>query len=226
VDVLKPAGDPLSQHAKVFVSVGTHGHYVGTVPPDHVVTPFWGDNDPTRGSCGVVETADDVLAGDIVTVPGEDATGIVSTATAIAKALLLVPGWIWLIVEGTSGHFGSPPEYAAPDVTATDVTGGPAFGVILRPNGLPLPEAAGAVVVLDWNVDRYAAADKRVYDCVVSRPAQVWWTPRTNIASRIEGPGWSGRWGPRVTNDPNNRRAGGKCPDFLEIFLEAVALTL
>jgi hypothetical protein len=29
-----------------------------------------------------------------------------------------------------------------------------------------------------------------------------------------------------VTNDPFNRRAGGKCPDFLELFLEAIAIAL
>jgi hypothetical protein len=226
VDVVKPAGDPLSQHAKVFVSVGTHGHYLGTVPPSHAVTPFWGDTDPTRGSCGVVEAADDVISGEFVAVPGTPGDDQPSELVIIAKSLIPVVGWIWAAVEGIGNKFGSADELAEPETTATDVTGDGAFGVILRPNGLPLPEAAVAASVQDWNVDRYAAADARVYDCVVSRPAQVWWTPRKNVASRVEGAGWSGRWGPRVTNDPNNRRAGGKCPDFLEILLEAIALTL
>src|SRR5207248_2447977 len=66
-DVVTPSFDNQRHHPKVYVSVGTHGHYVSTVPPTHVVTPFWGGTDPTRGSCGVVEAADDVIAGEDVT---------------------------------------------------------------------------------------------------------------------------------------------------------------
>jgi hypothetical protein len=100
------------------------------------------------------------------------------------------------------------------------------FGRILRPDGLAFDETASASGVQDWNVKRYAAADGRVYDSVVSRAAQVWWTPRRKQASAPEGLGWFGRWGPRVTNDPFNRRAGGKCPDFVALFLEAIAIAL
>jgi hypothetical protein len=108
--------------------------------------------------------------------------------------------------------------FNGPVGTSIHVRSDPAFA--------PFPEVAGAASLIDWSVDRYVAADTRVYDCVVSRPAQVWWTPRRQIAGRVEGAGWPGRWGPRVTNDPNNRRAGGKCPDFVAMFLEAIALTL
>ena len=86
--------------------------------------------------------------------------------------------------------------------------------------------AAPQSAVVDWNVERFTATDRRVYDYLVSRPAQVWWTPRRRAASPLEGPGWIGRWGPRVTNDPFNRRAGGKCPDFATMFLEALGIAL
>jgi hypothetical protein len=55
---------------------------------------------------------------------------------------------------------------------------------------------------------------------VIDSDTQVWWVPR------IESAGFDGRWGPRVTNDPNNRRAGMRCPDFMAMFLEGIAVTL
>src|SRR5262249_1087466 len=143
-DVVKPAGDPQSQHPKIFVSVSTHGHYLGTVPSAHVVTPFWGDNDPARRSCGVVETADDVLSGETIAGP-EDPRDGPSTGALVAKIFLVAVGWVWAIVEAVDSHFGSPAEYQTVEETGTDVTGGPTFGVILRPNGLPLSEAAASM---------------------------------------------------------------------------------
>jgi hypothetical protein len=211
------------QHPKILVSRGTHGHYVSAGP--HVVTPFWGGNDPTRGSCGVIEAADDVISGDIITIPGEP-SNVPSSWILVAKAITLV-GAIWALLEALAGPFGSDDTLATPNATPTDQTGGPTtFGRIIRPNGLTFAETAGAASVTDWNVSRITSMDNRVYDRVVSRPAQLWWVPRQQVGSAVEGPGWSGRWGPRVTNDPFNRRAGGKCPDFVAMLLEAVAIAL
>jgi len=39
-------------------------------------------------------------------------------------------------------------------------------------------------------------------------------------------PGYEGRWGPRVTTDPNNRRAGMRFPEFWEMFFTALAKNL
>jgi len=148
-----------------------------------------------------------------------------------------VIGLVWAIVELVQGQtFGTGDEPITP-TPAVDQTAGPGvgFGRIIRPDGLTLPsDLAGASPVDDWKVTRFTASDGRVYDSVVSRPAQVWWAPRTSAPSpdgtespsHVEGSGWSGRWGPRVTNDPFNRRAGGKCPDFLGLFLEEVARVL
>jgi hypothetical protein len=224
-----PVTSGLEQHRKIYVSLGTHGHYL-TVGP-HPVTPFWGGNDPTRGSCGVIEAADDVISGDTIVTPGDPGHDYPSAWVMIAKDSLPVVGFVWALVEYANGNFGSPAELATPSATPSDQTGGqtggPAtFGRIIRPNGLIFSETASSPWVSDWNVKRIAGPDKRIYDRVVSRPAQVWWAPRKQVASPVEGPGWSGRWGPRVTNDPFNRRAGGKCPDFVVMFLEAVAIAL
>jgi hypothetical protein len=217
----KVTSGPDGQHPKILVSLGTHGHYVSAGP--HVVTPFSGGNDPSRGSCGVIEAADDVISGDI-TIPGEPYDGP-SSFVLLVKRWLTIVGGVWLMLEGA--RFGTADTLVRPSATPTDQTGGPTtFGRIIRPDGLSFAETTGAASVTDWNVTRITSPDNRVYDRVVSRPAQVWWAPRKQVASPVEGPGWSGRWGPRVTNDPFNRRAGGKCPDFAAMFLEAVAIAL
>jgi hypothetical protein len=87
-------------------------------------------------------------------------------------------------------------------------------------------------MLTDWNVDPYTAppTDGRAYGFVVDRIKQVWWAPRPAPrpgSNDLPGAsGFGGHWGPRVTHDPNSRRAGMKCPDFLLMFLEAVAVKL
>jgi len=213
----------VGNHPKIFVSLGTHGHYPAAGP--QAVTPFSGGNDVSTGSCGAVEAADGEIAEDIV-IPGYPGHNNWPTGwLVVAKGLLIVVGWIWAAHECATSDFGTGDQLTNP-TPPTDQTGGPTFGKIIRPDGLTFAETAGAASVVDWQVNRYTAADTRVYDSIVSRPAQVWWTPRRQDRPRFEGPGWFGRWGPRVTNDPFNRRAGGKCPDFLELFLEAIAIAL
>jgi hypothetical protein len=210
------------QHPKIFVSLGTHGCYPSTGP--HTVTPFSGGNDLSRGSCGAVETVDDAIAGDI-TIPGTPAD---MTPTWVIWVKFVIPFvlWVWGFIEIGDDHFGSPDTLVEPSKTPTDQTGGPAFGKIIRPNGLSFPETSSAVEVVDWQVTRHVLPNNRVYDSVVNRPSQVWWTPRRRTKSPVEGEGWFVRWGPRVTNDPFSRRAGGKCPDFAAMFLEAVAIAV
>lgn len=213
------------EHPKIFVSLGTHGHYVSAGP--HTVTVFSGGIDLSSGSCGAIEAADDVIAGDI-TIPGapSDLTPEwILVTKGILAAVTAGIGALWILAETSDDKFGSIDELVSP-TTPTDITGGPMFGKIYRPDGLAFSEITNATSAVDWHVDRFAAADGRVYDSFVCRPAQVWWPPRRQASGPIEGPGWFGRWGPRVTNDPFNRRAGGKCPDFAAMFLEAVAIAL
>jgi hypothetical protein len=91
---------------------------------------------------------------------------------------------------------------------------------------------ANQATISDWNVSPFMAPDGRNYDFIVDRSQQVWWGPRSTPADVSSDPaaltpaGFTGRWGPRVTSDPNNRRAGGKCPNFLLMFLQAIAVKL
>lgn len=213
-------------HPKIFVSRGTHGHYLTAWV--HTLAPFTGGVDLASGSCGEVEKLDDVIAGDIV-IPGDPGYAP-SDGVALAKGLYPVIGWIWAALEASVTRFGSNDTLVTPTVPSMDVTGTSPFDKIIRPDGLKFPEVGLATSVVDWMVAPFTAPapDLRDYDFVVDRPNQVWWTPRGSspILSSIEGRGWSGRWGPRVTNDPHNRRAGMKCPDFLLMFLEGVAVAM
>lgn len=229
-------------HPKIFVSRDTHGHYLQTGSmPLKAFNP--GGLDPSRQSCGEVEGLDDAIKGDKVIpgapgTPGKDPNyGIV-----IAKSLLIMASlgiaapWVvdWIKAEDAAGSFGTggEPDTLASPTPPVDITGGPDFGRIIRPTALAFPEAAHAIALEDWNVRKFNAPnpDGRTYDFVVDRAKQLWWTPRP--APRPGTPdlpnpnGFSGRWGPRVTNDPNSRRAGGKCPDFALLIMEALTVFL
>jgi len=98
------------------------------------------------------------------------------------------------------------------------LAGGPIFGLILRAKDiLYVPEQGAAMRIEDWQTKMPEATDKPHYDFIVDREMQVWWPPRE--ATR----GYAGRWGPRVTNDPKDRRSGMRCPPFALLLLEAIA---
>src|SRR5581483_10100241 len=137
-----PAPDG-GQHPKLFVSKGTHGLYVAAGP--QTVTPFWGGIDPTRGSCGDIETADGLIPTDIV-IPGEPGRAQEPDFWILCvKSAIILVGWVLLALEYTSARFGTADTVVDPgSATETDETGGPAFGTILRPAGLSFPETAAA----------------------------------------------------------------------------------
>ena len=141
----------------------------------------------------------------------------------VVKFLGLVVGWIALLIEYATGWetFGSSELDASPNPVSVDTTGTTTFGTILAPSGIVVPDVT-STRQLDWKVDPITAPapDTRKYDFVIDRSTQLWWVPRTETV------GFDGRWGPRVTNDPNNRRAGMRCPDFMVMFLEAIAVAL
>lgn len=231
-------------HPKIFVSRDTHGHYLktGSMP----LTPFTPSGmDPSRQSCGEVEGLDDAIKGDITIPgtpgdPGESANGWVILGKLVSVAVGS-GGWgtkgavNWISAEDGWSKFGSegtPDTLTSPAAQPVDVTGGPDFGRVIQPKDLAFPETAHATALDDWNVRKFNAPnpDGRAYDFVVDRAKQVWWVPRPAPRPRstdLPNPdGFSGRWGPRVTNDPNSRRAGGKLPDFALQFMEALTVFL
>ncbi len=206
----------VGDHPKIFVSRGTHGNYLTTGP--HDLKPFTpGGIDLNMRTCAEIEKLDDVIpSGEEVNIPGKDA----NTAMIIVKSVLTVilpPLYFWAKAENIWSRFGEFSPAIEPNRKPQDETGGPLFGLILRPAGLFVPEQASAQRTEDWPTKMPEPTDKLRYDFIVDREMQLWWPPRD--ISR----GYAGRWGPRVTNDPKTRRSGMRCPSFALQFLEAIA---
>jgi hypothetical protein len=208
-----------ANHPLLYVSLGTHGLYLSAGSGSHAVQPFSAGISAGGGSCGAVETLDDVISGDVLISQTPPQPNPPTAAVVVAKLIALVIGWIWLGVEETNAKGFGAAVPAVPNPSSVDETGTTTFGTILGPPGISVSDVT-STRQLEWQVNPFTAPDKRKYDLVIDRNTQVWWAPRTETV------GFDGRWGPRVTNDPNNRRAGMRCPDFMVMFLEAVAVAL
>jgi hypothetical protein len=207
----------IGKHPKIFVSRGTHGNYLEIGP--HAAMPFTpGDIDLHQGTCAQIETLDDVVpGGEAYSTPSELTPVGIMIVKGILTALTLGVASAWIADEISSAHFGASYPAIEPNRTPQDETGGPLFGLILRPAGSSVPEQTAAQNTEDWATTMPNATDKPRYDFIVDRDAQLWWPPRGASV------GYAGRWGPRVTNDPKNRRSGMRCPDFALRFLEGIA---
>lgn len=206
--------DRVGDHPKIFVSQGTHGNYLKAGAFD--LTAFTpGDVDIGKNSCGVIESLDDVIAGtEIPGTEGEDGDTVV-----LMLKIFLTLGIGLIFTEDVWTKFGTTPLLSPnPNQTPKDQTGGPSFGLILRPKGLAFAEIASAARIEDWPTEMPADDANPRFDFVVDRDTQLWWAPRK------ERLGYAGRWGPSVTNDPKRRRAGMRLPIFGLMFLLALAV--
>jgi hypothetical protein len=150
---------------------------------------------------------------------------------------LSVVGIIGIVIEAVNGDTGGPPFGGSP-VASGQVDSPPdegAFGVVVKPHGLALPDEAQAQRVVPWFVApgqtqtpaivapaHSMMIGRRSYSFMVDRretdpsKQQVWW-PSDGIHA-----GYDGRWGPRVANDPRGRRAGMLFPNFAQLFVRAL----
>jgi hypothetical protein len=220
----------VGDHPKVFVSKGTHGNYL--TPGPHDLIPFTpGDVDLNQGTCAEIEKLDNVISGgEEVIIPGHPGTSseisiakIVAATSIFGKlggALIgFTVGLVWASIEGLANMstFSGVNLAMKPDRKPKDEAGGPDFGLILRPENLSIPERTSANRLENWPTKMPSSKDNPRFEFIVDRDTQPWWPPRSKSV------GYSGRWGPRVTNDPKDRRTGMRCPSFPIAFLEAIA---
>jgi hypothetical protein len=195
-------------HPKIFVSKGTHSNYLA--PGPHSLSPFTpGGIDLNQGTCAQIEKLDDVIPG------GEGYPGRKGDPTLLVLLILLFPFLYPAIGEAYAPRFGRSPD--TPNPKPQDETGGPLFGLILKPIGVSIDEEKFAKVTEEWKTQAPKKTDNPHYDFIVDRGNQLWWPPRDNSK------GYAGRWGPCVTNDPKARRSGMRCPPFALMLLQAIA---
>jgi len=216
-------------HPRIFVARGTHGLYLSEsflgVP-----MPFFAPDDSSRQHCGASELLGKSLE-DLTDEADEaaDDTWVDDSEVVWTKMLINL---VWAAVEWIAGggggldavgtktpeQFDHPPMRDAPEY----------FSVIIHPSGVAPPKGDKAqTFAWQFPLSNEAALETtlkgRVYSMRVDRTnqnavlRQIWWPG-------IQGfTGYSGRWGPRVTNDPKARRAGMKFPEFWEMFMTAFA---
>jgi hypothetical protein len=217
-------GKAPGEHALVYVARQTHGFYLSPGPqPTLPLVP----DDIARSSCGEFETMEDSTA----------EANAVAAGHAVQQDKNRLFKWFWIFggpigffiglgysggVQGLADLGGPGPAVAPPQFDHPPDAG--SFGFVIRPEGIVLSPAQsgkkvtwprfGAETVMTTNIDA------REYSLMLGSTANPFsrppWLPSDDRTS-----GFSGRWGNRVTQDPQARRAGMEFMDFWELFLLA-----
>jgi len=226
------------QHPFVFVSKGTHGHYLSAGDKERPsFSP--GGIDVSKTSCGAVEDAYNALRDAIIAA--NETLGLADTATDAVVSLAKVAAGAAIAgpFGALVGGFASLAEAAASDPSSLEVprplpAAGPVdqlpvqtgpnatlVGRAIVPQGMVLPPDIQALETLNW-ASSEITADNRTYPFVVLRPEQPWW-PASEWQDEA---GYEGRWGTRVQADKMDRRCGMQFPNFRAMFFREFFLKL
>ncbi|TPG34342.1 hypothetical protein [Mycolicibacterium hodleri] len=211
---VEPAVDG-ETHPRFFVARGSHSLYTGA--GNQELDPYVNGAHPNK--CGQLDSGeivpppphetDDKLPADLV---------MVLTKTFGGGLLGTAWGFISAMVELIAGieEFGGAAPADTSDTPNDDIVPTAAnAGVVLAPGGVTV--ADGGPDPERWSTAQQFESNGRRYDFIVDRASQLWW-PADDGQS-----GFRGRWGQRVQFDPLGRRSGPKFPDFVRMFLLAVA---
>lgn len=210
-------------HARIAVALGSHALYLpGETPPP--VVPLT-SNDPATAFCGSATPLVDPYAGNPVVSPALDAMAIFYKVIAgaavgfgifgpIGSAIGAIGGAIWGIAEAEDPARFISIGVATPSSSVDTISNS---GFVVHPIGKRPAEVDPARAV-EWKNrdDAEIEINGRRYDWKVDRETQVLW------GDDPDGQGYTGRWGPRVEEDAQARRAGMKFPKFWEIFFDAL----
>ena len=217
-------GKSQGEHPLLFVARQTHGYYLtaGAQP-----TLALGPDDIARSSCGQFETLEDSNAAANAVKAGHQ---VQQDKNSLFKWFLIFGGPLGFFIgfgyaggmQGLADLGGPGPAVAPPQFDHPPDAG--SFGFVIRPEGIVLPPAQsgkkvtwprfGAETVMTTNIKA------REYSLMLGSTASPFsrppWLPSDDRMS-----GFRGRWGNRVTQDPQARRAGMEFMDFWELFLLA-----
>jgi len=205
------------EHPRLYVARGSHSLY--TTPGSHQVVPF--PDGKSVQWCGQYDTSSVMPAGlgkgdeDLLGDMGAFFAKLLAGGALNLGPLSLIVGLVAAAIEGVlpkSYGLNIVGTYSPANPDEAPAAGA---GKTVRPAGLAL--ADGGADVQDWNAQQGLILNGRRYDFRVDRPNQVWWP--SDDGER----GFKGRWGQHVTSDFLPRRSGPKFPDYVKMFLLALA---
>jgi hypothetical protein len=212
------------EHPLIFVARQTHGYYLGTGP--QATFPPLG-NDAARATCGSFETFEEVFAEEDAVNAGYSEQ---RRKNSLFKWFCLFGGPLGAFFGlgysgGVSGlaNLGGPGTPEAPPQFDHPPDAG-VFGFVVHPEGVTLSnvQSGKQVVWPRFGVETNMSTNilTREYSLLVGSSVQTFsrppWLPSDNHAS-----GFRGRWGNRVTADPQSRRAGMEFMEFWQLSLLA-----
>ncbi|WP_018179204.1 hypothetical protein [Jongsikchunia kroppenstedtii] len=206
-------------HPRIYVADGTHSMYLspGERPTVSAGTAFCGRFDPgVPVPPDLIPHSDEDLGRDMLTFLAKflGGAGIGGALGGVLGPVGLAAGLVAAGAEGVLPHAYGLDVVGYGDVPDTDKPPEAEESTVLAPPGVTVPNVA---VRNEWASQRALDIDGRTYDFVVDRETQTFW-PSTDQES-----GFRGRWGERVTSDPESVRAGPQFPDMVGLFLDAVA---
>ena len=223
----------IGMHPRVFVAKGYHNNYPqpGPQPPANLAVLGLGLEELSCEVLGIYqdvkEDVEDALddLGDFAEAAGITILKAVAGAgigasiggpfgAAIGAAAGLAAGIIEAIVGSDDDDRPTDQEIEAAEMEhAPDLAG---YGIVLKPADVANPLVGdteppeSALVVRTW----LGTEQERMIDYT----QQVWWP-----SNRLR-PGFDGRWGVRVTNDPLDLRSGRTFPDFGRALMNDLAV--
>jgi hypothetical protein len=219
-------GRPLGQHPRLFVARGNHGLYLTPgVKPAAAFAP----DDPTRGWCGSRED----LSQPQQSWPTKSKGGGGLDWWEWLLIFLLGPlAPIFIVAGRGGGGLTAVGGLASAPAQKDHPPDAGAYGKVIHPKGVNPPDLNADAEKIVWPAaqdERTLAStvDGRFYALLVDRAdpdrrKRPLWLRGDASGDR----GFAGRWGPRVTNDPKDRRAGMAFPEYWEMFLSALAKKL
>lgn len=224
------AGNAQGEHPLVFVARQTHGFYLS--PGPQATQPPAG-NDIARNSCGQFETFEALEAAFADADAQAAGHAAQQKKNSLFKWFLIFGGPIGFFIGlGYSGGFSGLADLGGPSSEPTDSPpqfdhppDAGNFGFVVHPEGIALPPFQVGTAV-NWprfgvETQMTTSINARQYSLMLGSDLDPFgrppWLPSDDHKS-----GFGGRWGNRVVQDPQARRAGMEFMEFWELFLLAL----